>query len=169
MPISQSGNTTTSRKTIQIIAGALIMGVVTFGVIVIVVSMEKEPTEKPFMTYIAIAFGGLMLLASTGVSNLLGQLAINHAVKEGEFTKETTKEDYDQSLLQKFQIKKIIGLAMLEGSAFLAIVCYFMEKNSLSLVTGAVLVLAMIVQFPTTTRINNWIEYQIELIQSKLT
>lgn len=71
MPISQSGNTKTSRILIQIIAGALVMGVLIFGVIAMVVSMEKEPDEKTFMAYIAVGIGGVMLFASTGISNFV--------------------------------------------------------------------------------------------------
>jgi hypothetical protein len=59
-----------------------------------------------------------------------------------------------------YQMQLIIALAMLEGAAFLNLIACMIEHNWWSLAIAGGVVAIMAVQFPTRTRVEQWIETQ---------
>jgi hypothetical protein len=165
MPISHSGNQQKATKTtIQIIVFSLIAGVLFFGVIAVVNSQDKVPEANPFMTYLAVGGCAMMLFMSAVVSKVVASAAIKQAVGNLSFAEDVPVEEQKQTLLNIYQIKTIIEQAMLEGPVFFALVSYMAEKNSMSLVAAIMLLTVMILKFPFSSRIDNWIEYEFEMI-----
>jgi hypothetical protein len=54
----------------------------------------------------------------------------------------------------------IIGMALLEGAAFYQAIAYYVEGQPLALGLGCLLLLGLIVQFPTRSRVERWLENQ---------
>ena len=65
-----------------------------------------------------------------------------------------------------YQTAMIVGLALLEGVGFLAGVAYLLEAEPVSLGIAAVVVLLMIARFPLANRVFDWMQRQVEEIQS---
>ena len=64
-----------------------------------------------------------------------------------------------------FLTQLIVGAAMNEGAAFFALVAYLIEKNPIALGLAVVLIAGVISRFPTTGRVERWIEQQQEKLR----
>jgi hypothetical protein len=56
----------------------------------------------------------------------------------------------------------IVGLALLEGTAFLGILAYLIEAQPLALGVTGIAILCMLLKFPTRSRVQAWLERQTE-------
>src|SRR5262249_19506510 len=65
-------------------------------------------------------------------------------------------------LLTVRQTTMLVGLALLEGAAFMACTAYLLEGQTLVLAVVALVVLFMLLQFPTEGRVRAWIERQAD-------
>ncbi len=165
MPISHSGNPQKATKiTIQIIVLGLISGVLIFGVIAFIISKDKVPAGNSVMTYLAVGGCAMMLFMSGVVSRIVASAAIKQAKNKLSFADDILAEEQKQTLLNIYQIKTIIEYAMLEGPVFLALVSYMAEKNMMSIVAAIMLLTVMLLKFPFSSRIDSWIEYELEMI-----
>ena len=58
----------------------------------------------------------------------------------------------------------IVGAAMVEGAAFLAVFAYLLDRTTLSLALAVVLIAGVTAHFPTRSRVEHWIEGQLQLL-----
>jgi hypothetical protein len=56
---------------------------------------------------------------------------------------------------------------MLEGAAFFATIAYMLERNPIALATAIVLLGALVARFPTSDRVNAWLDRQLGLLQEE--
>jgi hypothetical protein len=56
----------------------------------------------------------------------------------------------------------MIGLALLEGAAFLGCIAYLLEARPLALGVVVVAITPMLVNFPTEARVRAWLERQAD-------
>lgn len=137
-------------RAMQIIAGALIMGVVTFGLVaVFIIGALDEPADGIIFSAVGAAF-------ASGAF-------VMHLVVPGMMTASSRGDAAaldDSSLYQTYQVRMIVGLALLEGAAFFNIIAAIVEHNWWSLAIAGALVLWMLAMFPTTTRVKHWVETQ---------
>jgi hypothetical protein len=63
-----------------------------------------------------------------------------------------------------YQTQFLVGAAINEGLAFFASVAYLIGKNPIALGLALVLLVALIVRFPTRPRIASWLDRQQELL-----
>ncbi len=68
-------------------------------------------------------------------------------------------------LLFAFQQKTIMESAMVEGPAFFVIVAYLVVGQAWLLGLAAVLLIVLVVPFPTYERVEDWVKYQLELLE----
>ena len=137
-------------RVMQIIAGALVMGVVTFGLVaVFIVGAFDEPADGFIISAIAAAFASGAFVMHLVVPGMMTASSRGDAAAADE-----------SSLYQIYQVRMIVGLAMLEGAAFFNIIATILEHNWWSLAIAGVLVLWMLAMFPTTTRVKHWVETQ---------
>jgi len=131
----------------QIITGAMVTGVVTFAAIVVfVLGALKDPSNGLIMSGIGAAFAGVAFVLHLVIPPLI-------AAKQGRGADK-------QQLYGVFQMKMIIGLALLEGAAFFNLVACLVEHNWWSLAVAGGLCFWMLAMFPTRTKIEHWAEAQ---------
>jgi hypothetical protein len=139
-------------RVMQIIAGALILGSgIYLGIAVLVRAQgNAQPVpDPPLLTYISIGFAAMMIVAAwTFPAQLIrARLLVMR-------TQATT----DDSFVAVYQIQLIIRLAQLEGAAFFGATAYLSEGSPLSLGASLLLIVLMLSQFPTTGRVERWVQ-----------
>lgn len=168
--------------TMQIIVLALIMGVVGFaGVACFLVYVERDgepvrPIEGlPILTLVAV--GGLA--AGVVASFVVPPLVFRNAERQivagtwkaplgvdpnsdlGKLLRSDTGR-----LLGARQSALIAGLALLEGPAFPALVAFLQEGRPYALALAAVVVILMLLRFPTESSVRAILEQDLERLKS---
>ena len=159
-------------RIMQIIAGALLMGVVIFAGIAIFIVRNRDSLRAldapPYLTLMA----GLMLLSNVPLSFIIPRFTVRALLQRLAAqprslgtTREETEANLRASLLAGRQTAMIVGLALLEGAAFLGCIAYLQEGQLYSL--GFVLVAAclMLWNFPTTNSVNDWLDHHQRLLE----
>jgi hypothetical protein len=137
-------------RLMQIIAGALIMGVVMFALIAtLALGALNEAPSNTMIAYIGAGFAVMVVAA---------HLVVPEAVKAAAL-KATSDRDAE-FLCGIYQTRMIIALALLEGAAFFNIVALMIAHTWWSLAIAGALLLLMLARFPTRTSIEHWIETQ---------
>jgi hypothetical protein len=147
-------------QVMQIIVGALAMGVASFLAVSFVIWNRPAQAQNndvlPVLTFVSF---GMLLMASVG-SFVMPRLVLGGARKK--MIAEGVTQD---ALLAAYQVKTIIACAMLEGAAFASILAYGMEGNVLCLAGAVVMLLGILVHMPTLSRVQNWLEVQTRQIE----
>jgi hypothetical protein len=168
-------------RTMQIIAAALMIGIMVFlffALYLVLVKSEGQPLrpadELPAVTLIAVA----LLLVDGSLAFVIPRVQTERAVKRiaaGSRTPprgphgmpvhsaESFGTDADKLLLIK-QSSMLTGLALLEGAAFCAVFGYMLEGHFLALVVVAIVVLLMLALFPTESRVRAWLDRNLQRI-----
>ena len=134
----------------RIIAGALIMGVVTFACVAFFVA-KGEPVESPMLALI----GAGMAVMSVVVRFIVPTIIVNAGKAR---LKEAADADQMSQLAGLYQTKMIIGIAVLEGAAFFNLVAYISEKQFWTYGVVAFLVGVMAISFPSQGQFESWAE-----------
>ncbi|MEQ8634402.1 hypothetical protein [Gimesia maris] len=142
---------------------ALIMGVVTFGMIVTFIGLKEEPGKGlPVITYLGMGLAALMLVLRMIIPNMIARNQFTQAMQEA---REEGNQDEEQMLgtfYQIFMVRMIIGLALLEGAAMINLVAVMIENQKLAFIPVAILLLVMIASMPTKSKLDGWIRNQME-------
>ena len=148
-------------RTMQIIVGALAIGVVNFLAVVIWIALSSNDpaVDPPRLTYAAIgvailAFAASALLAMFLAGRLKQELANTSPIAGGGVRDFRRYAGVYQTLL-------IIRCAILEGAAFFSLVSFMVEHHIGGVVLAMLLLLAILVQFPTMSRLESWIENEL--------
>jgi hypothetical protein len=153
--------------TMRIVHGALCMGVVTITAILGLLRMNggKPPAATPMISYVGFGMAAVCLPLSFLVPNLLSagwrrQIAI------GKWPLSIPAQpDSDAGWWSIFQSRLIVGMAMLEGAAFMQVIAYFVEGMPLSLGVALGLLVVMLTRFPTRLGVESWIAEQREMVE----
>jgi hypothetical protein len=145
-------------RTMQIIWFAMLMGASVFAAFVFV-SHSDPPSAEPFITYIAITSVAMALVMSFILPSVMSNAAIKATM---ESLRDMPQENAWAALAVVYQTKLIIGLAMLEGSVFFAIVAYQIEGLWWSLAAAGVALFVMVLRFPTISRVEDWCRSEYE-------
>jgi hypothetical protein len=154
-----------SIRTMQIIAGALISGVLIFMGVVLVVTQGNIggiPNAR-LMTMIAGGFGFLMIVNHFVIPRIvsgaqLKQLAISGILQQEEQVRV-------ERMCAVYQTQLIIGMALLEGAAFFNLIAMMIEKSAVSLGVVSLLLGLMVVKFPTRIKVSWWIQERLRELQ----
>ena len=152
----------------QIIAGAQIAGVVTFGVVVVVIAWNKPPGNAPFALIAAgTAIVAIVLRFVMGGSIVSGsRTQIANDVRSGRL------QDTQQiagRLYATHRMQMIVGLGILEGMAFLNLIAYMLVARWWNLAAAGVLLLLMAAMFPTKNKLEQWVHDQLQLMEIERT
>jgi hypothetical protein len=179
-------------RTGQIIVGALITGVVVWLVVASLVEIRPKAAgparggaeagagagmgrdwSSSILTYTALAFTAVLLPLSFVVPGLItrqNRQAIaagkwappgRGGPAEQQISSEALKTDAGK-LAIVYQVQLIIGAAMDEGVAFFAGIAYLLEKDPIALGLALLLLVGLVVRFPTSRRVALWIDWQQE-------
>jgi hypothetical protein len=145
----------------RVIILALLGGVATFAVIsVLVGNNQPAPPNIPLVTYIAVAYGGIAIVASAVVPKL-----VTHAARQ-KIKRDSPSDVTFERWCDVFQTGLIIGGAFLEGSAFLFLVAYLVESNLLSFL-AVIPVAGLAMKVPSQSGVKQWIEDQQRLLEQE--
>lgn len=144
-------------RTLQIIIGALVAGLLTFILIVSFISFFRAHAAAPNMpiiTYVAcflacIQFPLSLIVPSQVVASGRKQLA----------TKPPADDTF--ALMNLYQTKTIITGALRQGVGFLAAIAFMIERQPISLGLAVVCMVAVAVLFPTRERVDQWLDDQL--------
>lgn len=157
-----SHSTPAPPMTCMIIAFALIMGVVTFAAVVGVglnqPALPAQPDDNPFLSIGAAGIATVLVVLSIFVPTMVASQTLEKLKDRGYPVAE-------EELLPVYQQKMIIRLGLLEGAAFMNLVVFMTEQQQWSLGIVGLMVVIMIVNFPTPGRIHDWIKEQKELLE----
>lgn len=146
-----------SVRTMQIIAVALIMGVLTFLLVVLLVTKGDigGMQNAGLMTMIAAGFGFLMIVNHFVIPPIVTGTQLKQAAAEFSQQQEQVR---GQQLYGIYQTQLIIGMALLEGAAFFNLIAMMLEKSVASLGVVILLLCLMLVKFPTHTKVSWWVQ-----------
>lgn len=132
----------------QIIWAALIMGVVCFTGVALI--MKGEP-QAPMIAYLAAGFAAINI----GVKFVVPGMIVRTQLQK---LPAGSPEDLNARLFPIFQTRMIVGLALLEGAAFFNLIAYLTEKQIWTLGIVGLLVLMMVMMFPTLNQFESWVD-----------
>lgn len=148
----------------QIIAGALPLGVLLFfGVAIFIVygSDNPQPAAANRLPMISIMAGMFLLITgplSFVMPGMITQTALKQIAAGGEH--------YDVNrLFGMKQTSMIVGMALLEGTAFFGLIAFMIERQPAVLAVPALALAGMLMRFPTENSVRNWIEQQGRRVQ----
>jgi len=151
--------------TMQIIAAALMIGVISFlGVVLFLVYAQQGGQGQmagnlPIVSLVAIA----MFVINTPLAVFLPNQMAKSALKQ--MTAAGGKEADIADLLNVRQTTMLISLALLEGTAFCACIGFLLDADTGSLVVVGLCLLLMLALFPTRNRVRNWLDKQMMALQ----
>jgi hypothetical protein len=142
-------------KTMQIIAGALTAGVLVFGAIVAPLALGNQADTEPtsFVATLAAGFSVLALVVCAIVP-----LNVSGAPAGG-----SSDPGRELALYAGYQTRMIVRFAILEGAAMANLAAALVDRQVYSLAVAGVIVLIMLVMFPTRGRVQRFVKSQIEL------
>jgi hypothetical protein len=141
--------------TAQIIAAALILGPLVFAGIAFV-SVQGQPPGDPTLAFIGIGFSAIAIVLSL----LVPTVAANQKLR---LLRNAGNEISTADLFAVSQTRVIIRAALLEGAAFFCCIAYMVSRSWLALGAAFVLLVLMVVFFPTRGRFDDWVREQREL------
>jgi hypothetical protein len=162
----------------QIIAGSLLTGLLfAVGLMVFLVYGQNNgqgrapPADLPLISLLAIGMAvitfplGLIFPGITSRSALrliaAGTWAPPQNVDPASFSSDAAK------LMTVRLTSMIIGLALLEGTAFFGAIAFLLEAQPFVLAVPGVAIVLMVVQFPTEERLRAWVSEQLEHLEAQ--
>jgi hypothetical protein len=163
-------------RTMQIIVAAMAAGVGVFFAVVLVISPNAKPAGGPpaelLVSYIAAAAGLAGILAWAVVPRIItsgnrqaivhGKLAPRAGLSQN--LPMTDERMQIRPIIAMYQTSLIVGCAILEGAAFFNLVAYMLEQQPMNLVVAGVLLLLLLTQIPTVSRLASWVESELTTI-----
>jgi hypothetical protein len=162
-------------RTLQIIVGALAFGVVMFMAVVLYMETHNPPAAAPtehIFSYtalgMAVAVAIAWLIVPGIVAGRMRQSVIDGRSSQWGLVKNMPNAaelgDVDP-LAGIYQTRTIIGVAMLEGVAFYSVAAYMLGHDRLALYVAIALLVLILSQFPTVSRLESWLESELTNIE----
>jgi hypothetical protein len=158
-----------SLVTMQIIAGALIQGVVIF-LVVVVFFLPVPPNQLAVLnSYFGLGFALVAMAMSLVVPNVIVASTKKSLVKGRPIDLpkqfgEMSNLGFLAPLAGLYQTKMIIAMALLEGAAFFNLISYMMERQPFTLAVVGMLLLALAMNFPTRRGLEKWLAEETKSI-----
>jgi hypothetical protein len=162
-------------RAMQIIAFGLICGLGSFLLIVIWLVNGPAHThahavgQLPILSFVAMAVFATNFVLFSILPGLITRQGVQNVIA-GKWQQQsrnfprppTTIAEYLQALQQTTMI---VGLALLEGAGFMAGIAYMLEGRLFALSIAIVILLIMLIRFPTLQRARDWMARCAEQIE----
>jgi len=155
----------------QIIAGALVLGLLNVCAIGVLINLlRSQPPAGPaefvqVLSWAAVGVFCVAVLLSVALSRNVARLQLLRLVQGKMVSPSGAEFSLSDRLIQIFQGSMIVGFALLEGAGFFGAIVFLIGGNLLGLAVAAAAAVAIIWQFPTANRIRNWITAQAEVME----
>ena len=162
-------------RTVQIIAFALLQGIVIFMGVAVYLNQTRGPMDAgggSLLSYLSAGFFVIIAVIWFVMPSHIMKAQVKR-IAAGVWTPpasdsprpaDTFATD-EAKLMAVYQTGNIIGWALLEGAAFFAGIAYLLEGKTLPLYIVGAAVLLMLQTFPTRNLIENWINNQKGVIE----
>ena len=149
----------------QIVAAALMIGAFNFLFVVVLTNGGdvfglKQPA---LITVIAAVIGAIMIGAHFTVPGMIARSQLKTAASQGLMGQD--EESQNEKALLVYRTQLIVGLALLEGAAFLNLAALMIDKSESSLAVFALLICLMLLKFPTRTKVTWWVQDKLRELQ----
>lgn len=163
-------------RIMQIIAGALIAGVLSFAGIATFIVFGQAPVAQPggqppvavggseIVMYMAMAFAAVAVVMSFVVPNLISAAGVKGIAKMAQDGTSTGSKELFGRLLGVAQTRMIIAMALVEGAAFFNLIAFIITKSLIPPAVVGALLLVMAIHFPTKFKLARWLEDQQRLL-----
>jgi MFS family permease len=161
----------------QIIAIALLLGLAIFlGIVLYLVLVQNQghgnapPRDVPINSLMAVVMLIVTAPLAFIIPRLLTRLALRRIaagtwrISEGVPPTVYARDGDKFKLMIVRQTTLIVGLALLEGSAFFGCTAYLLEAQPLALGVVGVAVVLMLCKFPTYVRVRAWLDRQADAL-----
>ncbi len=164
-------------RIMQIIAGALIAGVISFAGVATFIVFGQAPAAQPgrqppaapqngseIIMPLAMAFAAMALVASFVWSNAIATSSVKGIAKMAQEGTLTGPKELFGRLLAVAQTKMILAMAPIEGAAFFNLIAFIITKSLIPPAVVGALLLVMAIHFPTKFKLARWLEDQQRLL-----
>jgi hypothetical protein len=168
-------------RTMQIIIFALTLGLVFFLAIILFIGNHPAPAPprpgdqpaqaSPMISYMAVAVAVVAIPLSLLVPSLVVKTARKQIAQGTWRPPDRGTGTLPQGALSDtlcfaavYQTSLIVGAALNEGAAFLALIAYMVEGLPAILGLAVLLIVGVAARFPTRARVEQWIDAQKELL-----
>lgn len=149
----------------QIIAAALMAGVLVFLSIVLVITQgDVFGTHTPeVVTILGAGFGVLAIVNHIVIPKIIAGSQLRQIVSNG--FSELDAESKSDRLIGVYRGQLIVALAMLEGAAFFNLIALMVEKNVVALSIATLLLGLMVFRFPSRDKVVFWVQDKLRELQ----
>jgi len=170
---AQREHVTSATRVMQIIVAALILGVLFFFAIVVGLHAGGERPgagQQVLITYVGVlaALGAVamsMVIPGLIASQMRQAVVSGHPPRWQSNVGNAAEIGDAGPLAAVYQTRMIIRCSLLEGAAFVNLVAYMLERQSLSVGIVVVLLALLAVQLPTRSRVVDWVESELNVIK----
>jgi hypothetical protein len=149
----------TRTRVIQIIAGAILAGLLMFIAIVAFLVQPGRPNAFGDLPLLSL-MGCAMLAVNLPLSVIVPSVMAKNGVRQLAARADQNIQTFTGELINVWQASFIVSRALLEGAGFLGALAYMVERHWLGLAVALAVALIMLVTFPTEGRIRSWVERQ---------
>jgi hypothetical protein len=153
-------------RTLQIIVAAFVVGCITFGAIAFFLQVAPPLAAGeqvfPVVTSMALAFGGFALVAQV----VLGPMLLKQS-RQSLVQQEGESPDDAMRLLTGFYTTTIVVAAFAEGACFFNLIAYMIEGSPYALAMAGLLVLTILMRFPTVNGVADWLESETRRVKEE--
>lgn len=136
-------------RTTQIIIGALMAGLVSFGGVAL--ASQNQPNNQSILTILAAGLALMQILMWFVIPGMIVKTQL-------KTMKDLSEADRMPRLAQVFQTHKIVGAALLEGAGFFNWVAYMIDHQAITLGVVGTLMVLLASMFPTQGQYESWVE-----------
>jgi hypothetical protein len=142
-------------KTLQIIVVALAGGIILFAFVTNVIAPWAQSAMDISMLPL---LGAVASFFSMLLSFVMPAMVVGNVPRVSGDDSEQGQQRKLKGAANIFVTSRLIRAALLEGSCFLNLVVYILEKSQLSLIFTAIGLFLLMLSFPTASAFRSWIE-----------
>lgn len=150
---------------LQIVAAALMAGVLIFLPIVLVITrgIILEPEAPGFLAIFGAGFGAFAVFNHFIFPAVIARARLKQMLSSGFMDLEEMKKS--EQIFGVYRSQLIVALSFLEGAAFLNLVMILTERSIVSTAVVIVLLGFMVFRFPTRDRVSFWVQDKLREMQ----
>ena len=154
----QGANFEAAVRGMQIIAAALMAGVLVFlGIVLVTTQGDVFGTHTPeVVAILGVGFGVLATVNHIVIPKIIAGSQLKQIVSSG--FSELDAESKSDRLFGVYRGQLIVALAMLEGAAFFNLIALMVERNVVSLGVTFLLLGLMVFRFPSRDKVLFWVQ-----------
>jgi len=149
----------------QIIVFAMMMGTLTFLGVTLMLNDGAIDGEPDILSWVGLGFAGLMIVVHWAVPGIVAKTALSQV--DSEAVRDADNDGRFEMLSPVYRTRLIIACAMLEGAACFNLVAYMTTPYLGNLIAAVVLVIMILVRFPTLSRVEFWVQDRAREIEMK--